>query len=227
MEQAPGAVFGQVFPLTSIPSDIYDSRIMEEHTTLYLIRHGQVLGYEKVTINGSTDVDLTDVGLLQIENLSERLRLVSIEAIYSSNLKRSVRGAQTIACHHHAALHVVPELREMDFGDWEGITMSEIRERFPEELESRKADIVHFSPPGGGESIEQLAQRVLPCLEKILENQKGAHFLILGHGMVNRVILCHTLGLDLSRVFHMQQDYGCLNIIDYYPDSTQLKLLNG
>ena len=45
--------------------------------------------------------------------------------------------------------------------------------------------------------------------------------------MVNRVILCHTLGLDLSRLFHLQQDYGCLNIIEYYPDSTQLKLLNG
>ena len=200
---------------------------MEEHTKLYLTRHGQILGYENFPVNGSTDVDLTDVGLLQMENLSERLRLVPIEAIYSSDLKRSVRGAQTIARHHNATLHVVPELREMGFGDWEGLTLSEIRERFPEELESRKADIVNFCPPGGGESIEQLARRVIPCHEKILENQKGKLFFILGHAMVNRVILCHTLGLDLSRLFHLQQDYGCLNIIEYYPDSTQLKLLNG
>ena len=200
---------------------------MEEHTRLYLTRHGQILGYENFPVYGSTDVDLTDVGLLQMENLSERLRLVPIETIYSSNLKRSVRGAQTIARRHNAALSVLPELREMGFGDWEGLTLSEIRERFPDELESRKADIVNFSPSGCGESIEQLARRVIPCLEKILEDQRGKDFLILGHGMVNRVILCHTLGLDLSRVFHLQQDYGCLNIIDYYPDSTQLKLLNG
>ena len=200
---------------------------MEEHTRLYLIRHGQILGYENFPVYGRTNVDLTDVGLLQMENLSERLRLVPIEAIYSSDLKRSVRGAQTIARHHNPALFVLPELREMDFGDWEGLTLSEIRNRFPEDLESRKTDVVNFCPPGGGESIEQLSRRVIPCLEKIRENQKGKDFLILGHGGVNRVILCHTLGLDFSRFFSLQQDFGCLNIIDYYPDSTQVKLLNG
>ena len=94
-------------------------------------------------------------------------------------------------------------------------------------MTSWKENIVNFSPPGDGESIAQLSQRVIACLEKILHDQKGKHFLILGHGGVNRVILCHTLGLELSRFFRLQQDYGCLNIIDYYPDSPQVKLLNG
>jgi broad specificity phosphatase PhoE len=115
----------------------------------------------------------------------------------------------------------------MDFGDWEGLSLTEIRTRFPEELDSRKADIANFTPPGGGESIAQLARRVIPCLEKILNGQKEKEFLILGHGGVNRVILCHTLGLDLSGFIRLKQDYGCLNIIDYYPDSPQVTLLNG
>lgn len=223
---APGCFFG-VFPLTSIPPDTYDFFLMEGHTRLYLIRHGQILGYDNFPVYGSTDVGLTDVGRLQMESLSERLRLVPIEAIYSSNLKRSVLGAQTIARYHDAALHALAELREMDFGDWEGLTLSEIRNRFPEDLDAREADIVNFRPPGDGESIAQLARRVLPCFKKILERQKGREFLILGHGGVNRVILCHALGLDLSGFFRLQQDYGCLNIVDYYPDSTQIKLLNG
>ena len=205
----------------------YDFLPMEEHTRLYLARHGQIQGFEDYPVFGSTDVGLTDVGLIQMEKLSERMRLTPLGAIYSSDLERSARGAQTIAGHHDVVHHVVPDLREMDFGDWEGLTLAEIRSSFPEDLESRKADIVNFSPPGGGESIARLSQRVIPCFEKILEDQKDREFLILGHGGVNRVILCHALELDLSGFFRLQQDYGCLNIIDYYPDSTQVKLLNG
>ena len=200
---------------------------MEERTRLYLIRHGQIIGYENFPINGSTDVGLTDLGLLQMESLSERLRLVPVEAIYSSDLERSVKGAQVIARHHNAERHVLPELREMDFGDWEGLTLSEIRNGFPEDLESREADIVNFSPPGPGESIAQLSRRIIPCFEEVLSKQKGKDFVILGHGCVNRAILCHALELDLTSFFRLEQDYGCLNIIDFYPDSTRVNLLNG
>ena len=200
---------------------------MEDRTRLYLIRHGQIEGYDRFPVYGRTDVDVTDVGILQMEDLCERLRLVDIRGIYSSTLKRSVMGAQAIARHHNAGLYALSELCEMDFGDWEGLGLSQIREGFPRDLELRKADVVNFRPPGNGESIQLVARRVMPCFEKIMEEQKGRGFIIVGHGVVNRVILCRALGLDLSRIFTIQQDYGCLNIIDFYPDSIQVKLLNG
>lgn len=192
-----------------------------------MVRHGQVVGYDGFPVYGHTDVEMTEVGIMQMEHLGERLRLVNINAIYASDLKRSFMGARIMARHHDVPLHVLTELREMHFGDWEGLTLTEIREHFPDELEKRKADLVNYQIPGEGESIGRLSQRVMNCFEKILKDQKNNDFLLVGHGAVNRIILCHALGLDLTRILKIHQDYGCLNIIDYFPDTTLVRMING
>jgi len=191
------------------------------------VRHGQVVGYEHFYLNGHKDVDITEVGRLQMEHLAERLRLADIKAVYSSDLKRSAIGARIIGRHHDVPLYSLPELREMYFGEWEGKTMEEVRERFPGELEKRKTDLVNYPIPGQGETITQLSGRIMPCYKSILEAQNGSDILLVAHGAVNRVILCDALGLGLNRMFNMKQDYGCLNIIDYFPDSTLVRLING
>ena len=200
---------------------------MNRLNRLYLVRHGQIVNYEQIPVCGYTDVDLTEVGTLQFERLADRLRFTAIRAIYSSDLKRAVKGARIIARHHDVPMYQRPDLREIFFGDWEGLTLEEIRKRFPEELEKRKKGLIDFQPPGGGESVEQLDKRVSACFKKILEEQNGNDFLIVGHGAVNRVILCRALGLDLTRMFALQQNYGCLNIVDYYADTTLVRLMNG
>lgn len=200
---------------------------MDRVNRVYVVRHGQIVGYDGFPVYGHTDVGMTHVGIMQMEHLAERLRLVNIGAIYSSDLQRSSKGARIIARHHDVPLHVLPELREIHFGDWEGLTLTEIRKRFPDELEKREDDLVSYQAPGGGESVKSLAERVLHCFENVLQDQKGNDILLVGHGAVNRVILCHALGLDLSRMFKIHQDYGCLNIIDYFPDSTLVRMING
>lgn len=200
---------------------------MEKLNTLYLVRHGQVAGFDQMRANGHTDVDITEVGKIQMESLAERLRLVNIQAVYSSDLKRAETGARILGRYHDVIHHIGPELRELYFGDWEGLPMAEISDSFPGELERRRKDIKDFRPPGGGESMLDLSERVIPCFQKILEEQKGKEILIVAHGGVNRVILCNALGLDLMNIFNIQQDYGCLNIIDYYPDSAIVRLVNG
>ena len=72
-----------------------------------------------------------------------------------------------------------------------------------------------------------LSRRILPCLKKIFEENKGKNVLIVAHGAVNRIILCDALGLDLKNILNIQQDYGCLNIIDYFQDHTLIRLVNG
>ena len=200
---------------------------MDRRTRLYIVRHGQIVGYDRFTICGHTDVEMTEVGMIQMEHLAERLRLTDIKAVYSSDLKRSLIGARIIARHHDVRINVLPELKEMYFGDWEGMTLTDIRELFPDELAKRMADPVSFRNPGGGESMGQLSKRIMACFEGILEEQEGNDILFVGHGGVNRVILCKALGLDLSRILTLHQDYGCLNIIDYFPDSTLIRLING
>ena len=200
---------------------------MIEHTRIYLIRHGQVDGFENFPIYGHTDIELTEIGLLQMEKAAERLRLVDVSAVYSSDLKRSLAGAKIISRYHDSPLFSRQELREMGFGEWEGLTLEQIRKRFPEELEKRAKNVVHYSPPGHSESIAQLAHRVMGILKEILSKHSNSKIVIVAHGGVNRVILCHALGLDLGNLFRIQQDYGCLNIIDYFPDHTLVRLMNG
>ena len=67
----------------------------------------------------------------------------------------------------------------------------------------------------------------MSCFQQILKAQKGGNILFVGHGTVNRVILCNALGLDIAHLYNLQEDYGCLNIIDYFPDSKRVKLMNG
>jgi len=200
---------------------------MKKLNRVYLIRHGQVVGYEKFPVYGHTDVDLTETGILQMQQVAERLRLVEISAIYSSDLKRSVLSARHIARYHDVRLYSLRELREMYFGDWEGMNMQEIRKGFPEELKKRQEDLVNFKSPGEGESVHQFSKRISNCFERILSEQQGKDIAIVAHGAVNRIILCSALSLDLARMFNIQQDYGCLNIIDYFPDSTLVRLVNG
>ena len=200
---------------------------MERDNRVYLLRHGQVKGYENFPVYGQTDVDLTEIGVLQMKQMAERLSLTEPNAIYSSDLKRSATGARLIARYHDVPLYFLPELREMDFGDWEGLTLSEIRRNFPEELQKREKDLINYKAPGKGESIAELSERVETVFERIRAEQKGNDIVIAAHGAVNRVILCKALGLDLDRMFNIHQGYGCLNIIDYFPESTLVRLISG
>lgn len=176
---------------------------------------------------GHTDVDLTEVGILQMKQMADRLRLTEPTAIYSSDLSRSVTSARLIARHHDVPLFLRPELREMRFGDWEGLTLTEIRTRFPEELQKRQDDLLNYRAPGNGESVADLAARIEAVFGDIRAEQQGNDIVIVAHGAVNRVILCKALGLDLVRMFSIHQAYGCLNIIDYFPDTTLVRLMNG
>jgi alpha-ribazole phosphatase/probable phosphoglycerate mutase len=200
---------------------------MKRINRLYLIRHGQINGYEKFPVYGHTDVDMTKTGNLQMEKIAERLSLTEIKAIYSSDLKRSNKGALQIARYHDVPIYSLPELREVSFGDWEGLTLSEIENSFPGEMQKRQANLLRYNVPGEGESIKQFSERISSCFERILGEQKDNDFVIVAHGGVNRVILCNALGLDLVKIFNLQQDYGCLNIIDYFSDSTLVRLING
>ncbi len=197
------------------------------HTRIYLIRHGQVNGFETYPIYGHTDIDLTDIGLLQMEKIAERLQLVDVAAVYSSDLKRSLTGAKLISRHHDAPLHPRKDLREMYFGRWEGLTLEQIREKYPEELQKRTKDIIDYRAPGGGESVKQLSERVIPIVQEILDKHANSNVVVVAHGAVNRVVLCHALALGLENLFRIQQDYGCLNIIDYFPNHTLVRLMNG
>ena len=194
---------------------------------IYLVRHGQVIAYDRYPIYGHTDVDMTEVGRSQMERLADRLSLTDIKAIYCSDLKRSLLGAQIISRNHDVPLIALSTLREMSFGDWEGLTLEEVCRMYPVEIEKRRENLLHFRPSGDSESVATFSKRILSCYKQILAEQKGHDVLIVAHGVVNRIILCEALQLDFAHMFRLQQDYGCLNILDVYADSVLVRLVNG
>jgi len=186
-------------------------------TRIYLVRHGQVEGHEEKRYNGQADVALNPQGQGQYGLLQMRLQKKNISAVYSSDLKRCVEGAQLLAASHGLVPELREELRELHIGDWEGMTWQELQQQYPEQWQARLDDIVHYQVPGG-ESLAAMSARVIPVIEQIVDAHPGEEVVVVAHGGVNRVILLEAIGAPLERLFHIEQDYGCLNAIDYYPD---------
>lgn len=161
-----------------------------------------------------------------MDRLADRLAHVPIRAVYSSNLKRTLYGARQIAAKHGLEVGIYPELREKHFGNWEGVKLETIKERYPNEWRewlTRPDQAV----PSGGENYRNVEQRVIPMIDKILSEYRGKHVVISCHGGVNRVILCRALGLGLEHLFQIEQDFGAVNIIDYSLRNAVVRLMNG
>jgi alpha-ribazole phosphatase len=198
---------------------------MTSKTRIHLIRHGEVEGAQRY--NGHGDVALTPRGVEQYHLLKPRLDADVISACYTSDLSRTVRGGEILGAYLGVEPVQVPELRELDCGEWQGLSLTEIQSSRADEWAARLADLVNFRAPGG-ESLGDLAARVLPAIAKIVERHRGEEVLVIAHGGVNRLILLDAIGAPASSMFSIDQQFCCLNIIDYYADGNKVvKLVNG
>jgi len=198
---------------------------MEERTRLFLIRHGETTTSSEFRYVGHMDVDITENGIKQMNNLKDRFKKEELNAVYSSDLIRTKRGAKIISSCHQLDPQALKELREINLGIWEGLTREEIVAKYPEEYKQRLKDLTNYRIQGG-ESFKDLQERVVKKLMEILKEHKGNNIMLVAHGGVNRVILFDILNLDLQLLPRIDQAYGCLNIIDYYEDGPVIKLVN-
>ncbi len=200
---------------------------MTPHTRIYLIRHGQVAGFDQARYNGQTDVALTDLGVEQYHVMKERLADKKIAACYTSDLSRCAIGADIICSQFGIEPVKRRELRELNVGLWEGMTWQEIQSKWPNQWQARLDDLVNYRVPQGENPLDVQA-RLLPVIREIVQRHCGQEVLVVGHGGVNRIVLLDAIGAPLSAMFNIEQSYGCLNIIDYYADGrATVKLLNG
>jgi len=200
---------------------------MTGKTRVYLVRHGQVVGHENPSYNGHADVGLTEYGIVQYQQLRDRLNDEGITACYSSDLSRCAIGAKIICEPLGIRPNLDARLRELNIGIWEGMTWSEIVAKYPDEWHARLADIVNYRVPEG-ESLLGLAGRAVPALQEIVAAHRGENILVVGHGGMNRTLLLDAIGAPLHNLFNIEQKYGCLNIIDFFEDGKRtVSLLNG
>jgi len=195
-------------------------------TRLYLLRHGQVADGHTHLYHGNNDIELSPRGVQQLEQAGAQLRDVDLAGVYASDLTRAAQGAEIICRGRALKPQTFPEFREIHFGNWEGLSFQEIAEQYPEDLKARFQDLPNFRIPGG-ESLMDLKARALPTLQRLVAQHHEQAFLLVAHAGLNRVILSEALGLNLQYLFRLDQNYGCLNIIDYFPDLAVVRLVNG
>ena len=194
-------------------------------TTIYLVRHGSVVGAETRRFIGHLDVPLSPRGEREAAALARRLATVKLAAAYSSDLSRTRRTAEILSGPHRLEPVAVPALREFAMGRWEGLTAEEIRALDPAAFEAWMADVGRFQFPDG-ESLGDVTARVWPALEAIVERHAGGTVLVVAHGGPNRIVLCQALGMPLERILSLGQDYAALSIIERNREGWRLRLLN-
>jgi len=156
----------------------------------------------------------------------QSFRTSGLRAVYCSDLARAVRSAEIIAEPHGLIPIQLPALRERSFGIWEGMTFSEIKEKYPVEFGSWAGNPLEYSPMGG-ESTIMVKERVIPELDGIVKNHGDEEVAIVAHGGINRIVLCHILGIPLENIFRIEQDYAAVNIIEFWDRYPVVKLING
>jgi alpha-ribazole phosphatase len=192
---------------------------------LLLVRHGEIATDNTEKFWGHTDIALNETGVLQVERLGERLSGEPIDEIYSSDLSRASHSAEIIAARHGLNITTSEKLREIHFGDIEGLTFEEIDRQYPELSKSWSDDDLTFRFPNG-ESFTELEERVRGFIAEIDSHNRDCTILIVSHGGLLRMLICHVLGLNLKHWKQLCLDKASLSILDTYPGTALLSLLN-
>ena len=163
-----------------------------EATRLFFVRHGATDWNDTKRAQGWADIDLNDKGRRQAGQIAEHLASFDIDAVYSSDLKRSVSTASCIAERHGLDVEVDPDFREIDQGDWTGLTVHEIARRWPQLWGSAR----HYEARPSGESPRDVRARALRGVRRVVERHRGGTVVVVSHGGTIRWISAEALGLD-------------------------------
>lgn len=183
---------------------------------VYLIRHAepQRSGGAKRCIS-RTDAPLSPVGQEQAAALRQWAAAHPAASVWSSPAARCQDTALTLC--GPEALHILPELWEVDVGAWEGLTFEEIRLRWPEEYAARGAHLASVAPPGG-ESFLQAGARLERCLSDILRRTEG-DVAVVAHGGIFRGCLCGKLGVQPDDLLTIPQPWAGITTLYYAPQT--------
>ena len=190
-----------------------------EPTATLLLRHGQTpMSVQKryAGLSPKTDAPLTDTGVRQAAAAAKRLASAGIDAIVASPLRRTVRTAEEVAAVTGVPVLTDEGFRETDFGAWEGLTFAEVRERWPSELTTWLAD-PSVAPPGG-ESFDQVSERVTAALHRILAERAHQTVLIVSHVTPIKTLVAAALLAPPAALYRMHLDVAALCEIDWYAD---------
>ena len=196
-------------------------------TRIYLVRHGATELTAEDRFAGSTEVSLSDEGRAQVAALAQRLCGDHLDVVYASPMQRTMETARLIAAPHGLEPLAEPDLREIDYGHWEGRSRDEVEADCSDEYNAWQEDPLTVAPAGGESGIDVLA-RALPVLRRIVQNHRHQAVLVVSHKGTNRLLVSSLLGFD-ARGYRdrLDQSPAGLTILDFATDvRARLRLFN-
>lgn len=186
---------------------------------VFLIRHGR-----QSDARCNVDVDLAVEGRRQAELVAQRMEQWGVTSLYSSDMIRARQTAEIMNRWLRVPHHVAPELRELDFGDMEGLTDLEIAKRFGGFQERQAPMDLDLTYPGG-ESVSQLMERVIPALRSIVDDASG-NIAIATHGVVIRGVVSYVTRSPLPRwrLVATSLENGSITELRWHPAAGQFSL---
>jgi broad specificity phosphatase PhoE len=195
-------------------------------TTIILVRHGQTEWNRVERFRGRVDVPLNATGLAQAGASGERVAAKwTPVAVYSSPLSRAVKTAEAIARHFDLQVQIHPGLADIDYGAWQGLSPVEACQRWPE-MTDAWYNQPHLARIPDGETLDELRQRAMETVRELVARHAGETIVLVGHTVINRIILLAVLGLGNERFWRIRQDTCAINVFETNEDDFTLISLN-
>jgi len=195
-------------------------------TLIVLVRHGQTEWNRVERFRGQADVPLEETGLAQAEATAQRIAAEwRPVAVYSSPLSRAVKTAEAIARQFGLSVQIHRGLTDINYGQWQGLTPDEARERWPELVDAWYRTPETAQIPGG-ETLNNLRVRTMEAVRELAARHLGKTIVLVGHTVVNRAILLGVLGLRNHRFWRLRQDTCAINVLEVDGDNYTLVSMN-
>jgi probable phosphoglycerate mutase len=175
-------------------------------TRIILVRHGHVEWLAPERFRGRAELPLSDLGRRQAQAAAGYIAASwKPQAVYTSPLGRCRETGAAIAAPFRLEPQPIEGLADIDYGEWQGLTREQAKERWPEETELwfRKP---HLAAIPGGETLAAVLSRATAALRDILRRHPDGTVVVVGHDSVNRVLLLFALEAPLSRYWHLRQE---------------------
>lgn len=194
-------------------------------TKVILVRHGQTQWNLDMKYQGHCDIELTQKGIEQAMLAAQRLASEDVSAVYASDLSRALKTAQCIGEKHDLPVTAIPELREINFGEWEGLTFESINSKTKDSRSKLFTHPDEIVIPGG-ETFREVKERAMNAITKLVAQHPDQTIVVVSHGATIRTILCAVLNIHLNYLWKVKQDNTAINMLEYHDENIMVSLIN-
>jgi probable phosphoglycerate mutase len=195
-------------------------------TKIILVRHGETDWNQARRIQGgNSNTDLNQRGRQQVACLARRLQRDGVQAIYSSPLQRALDTAEAIAGYHQLPIKVESSLREIEVGELEGVSVTEVGKQLSQLLtmDSQRGELPRMP---GGESLTELQQRVWDTIERLVDRHHGGVVVVVSHYFSILTVICSVLNLPLTQIGKLRLSAASMSIVNFDEQGARLTLFN-